>query len=135
MRHSQLRNLRPDFSWWRATLAMAFGIWIARPDQNVFTNTPAWDAFAGVAPEAFWGIVLLSIGTLQLGALWMRWQWLRAWGSFLATVFWGMFAYVFLTHMPTGLSWLIYTWLAAASLNDYLILARMTPSWWPGAAE
>ncbi len=123
---------RPFFSWWRATLAMMFGLWLARPDQNTFQNTPAWDAFAGVAPELFWGILLFTVGLLQCLGLTYRWSWLRVGSLLAAGSLWGTFAFVFATHMPTGLSWIIYTWLAAASLYDYLVLSRFAPSWWPG---
>ncbi len=128
-----LADQRPFFSWWRATLAMMFGFWIARPDQATFSNTPAWDAFAGVAPEWFWGILLFVVGALQFLGLIYHWRRLRVTMAMAAGSLWGTFAFVFATHMPTGLSWIIYSWLAAASFHDYLLLSRLVPSWWPGA--
>lgn len=135
MSYPSLAERRPFFSWWRASLTAMFGLWIARPDQQTFQNTPAWDAFAGVAPEPFWGSLLLVIGLLHLLALGRRWVWLRAWMSLVAAILWGAFAFVFGTHMPTGLSWIIYLWLSFASLHDHLVLARWVPYWWPGSLD
>jgi hypothetical protein len=54
--------------WFAAALLIQLGVTFYLPPE-VFPVQPSWAVLAQIAPEETWGIVMLAIGALRVGAL------------------------------------------------------------------
>jgi hypothetical protein len=131
MMHAPLAARRPFFAWWRAALSVCWGAWVALPGMHTFENSRAWQPFTQTAPEEFWGLLMLAAGLGHLVGVWRRFAPLRAACVLCTGALWLTFAAGFFLAMPTGTTWITYSFLAAANFQAWLVLAGWAPRWWP----
>jgi hypothetical protein len=111
----------PCFELYSSLYAILWGVWLANPSNQTFTNSPAWDAVATVASELVWGISLILIGIAHLIALYYRNRRGRQATAFIMGVAMGIFGYAFFEYARSGLTWIGY-W--SVALGQFWCVAR-----------
>lgn len=118
-------------------IAVLWGVWLVSPSWHSFASCPhLYTVMASIMGERAWGVLLLSVGSLQLLAVWMgsvlhqtdraRWQrrfTLRRLMALLAMLTWLFVALVFATGDWPAPSAVLYVATAFSAMVTYLRLS------------
>jgi hypothetical protein len=106
---------------------ISLGLLLLLPYQTFAANPASYEALAGIFPEDGWGLILLSLGVVQMTAL-IHWPSSRRYVAFIAMTIYALLTAGFFLASPISTGVVTYGVIAISQLWAYVRLTIISHS-------